>query len=263
VVANPKPVSSRYFIAYFDDLFAGKLYQFAALRTVQVVVFRISIIKLVHTSPVEFETVEQPSVDELAKGAIDRWSGDIIRCALGGELIDQLVGIEVLVPIEDLFEQVLFLVGVPQPARLKKLLVASQGSHRDRDRSQWFGFCHWLSFWNCRIRHGETWNGNSNLDDGLGPRWILDASNRLVRWKERDPIPRSPAYYILPAIISAERERFAANKSIELLDFMDEQSQPGAGVVGFCEAFLSWIIVETRVLGKTRSSKMESSLRSW
>ena len=171
VVANSKPVGSSDFIADFDDLFAGELDQFPALGTVQMVVFGISIVEFIHASAVEFEAVKQPGVDELTKGAIDGGAGhviratlgDIVRLAFGWQLIDQLIGIEVLMPIEDLFEQILFLVGIPKPSRLKELFIASQRGHGDRDRSQrfgfclWFGYCQWFGYWRWRVRHGEGW----------------------------------------------------------------------------------------------------------
>ena len=113
MVSHAKPVGSSDFIADFDDLFAGELDQLPALGTVQMIVFGISILELIHTSAVEFEAVKQPGVDELTKGSINGGTGHIIRASLGGKLIDQLIGIEVLVPIEDLFEQILFLIGVP------------------------------------------------------------------------------------------------------------------------------------------------------
>lgn len=111
-------MGSRDFIADFDNLFAGELDQLPALGTVQMVVFGISVIELIHASPVEFETVKQSRVDELTKGSINCGAGHIIRVALGGKLIDQLVSIEVLMPIEYLLEQILLLVGVPKPSRL-------------------------------------------------------------------------------------------------------------------------------------------------
>jgi len=157
VVANPKPVGSSDFIADFDDLFAGELDQFPALGTVQMVVFGISIVEFIHAPAVEFEAVKQPGVDELTKGAIDGGAGHVIRATLGGKLIDQLIGIEVLMPIEDLFEQILFLVGIPKASRLKELFIASQRGHGDRDRSQWFGYCQWFGYWRWRVRHGEDW----------------------------------------------------------------------------------------------------------
>lgn len=113
MVADPKPVSPCNFIANLDDLFTGELDQFPALGTVQVVVFGISVIEFIHASPVEFEAMQESCVDELSKRAVDSGSGHVVGCTLGGELIDELVGVEVFMPIEDLFEQVFFLVGVP------------------------------------------------------------------------------------------------------------------------------------------------------
>jgi hypothetical protein len=48
-------------------------------------------------------------------------------------LVDQLVGVEMGVPVEHLLEKEAFLLCVPQTSRLQKLLVSGQGRHRYRD----------------------------------------------------------------------------------------------------------------------------------
>lgn len=139
MVFDAEAVGSGNFIPDSNEFIAGKFDELTTLGAVQVVVLGVSVVKFVHASTVEFEAMEQTCVDEFLEGSIDGWAGDVVGSTPGGELIDQQIGIEMLVSIENLFEQELFLGGVPKSTGLEELLVALQRRHRNLDGLERFG----------------------------------------------------------------------------------------------------------------------------
>lgn len=134
VVFDSESVGAGDLIPQSDDFFAGKFDQLSAFGAVQVVVFGVAVVQFVHASAVEFEAVEESCVYEFLEGSIDGRPRDIVIRASRGKLVDQQIGVEMFVSVEDLIEQKLFLRSVSQPAALEEFLVALQGGHRDLDR---------------------------------------------------------------------------------------------------------------------------------
>jgi hypothetical protein len=118
MVFDAEAVGSSDFVTKPDNFIAGKFDQLSTLGAVQVVVFGVAVVEFVHASTVEFEAMEETCVDEFLEGSINGGTRDVVVRAFGGELIDKQIGIEMLVSVEDLFEQELFLGGVPESAGL-------------------------------------------------------------------------------------------------------------------------------------------------
>jgi hypothetical protein len=137
VVFDSESVGAGDLIPQLDDFFAGKFDQLSAFGAVQVVVFGIAVVQFVHASAIEFEAVEESCVYEFLEGSIDGRPRDIVIRASRGKLLDQQIGVEMFVSVEDLIEQKLFLRRVSQPTALEEFLVALQGGHRDLDRLEW------------------------------------------------------------------------------------------------------------------------------
>ncbi len=89
MVFDAKAVGSGNFISDSNEFIAGKFDELATLGAIQVVVFGVSVVEFVHASTVEFEAMEQTSVDEFLEGSIDGWAGDVVGRTARGELIDQ------------------------------------------------------------------------------------------------------------------------------------------------------------------------------
>lgn len=137
MVFDSESVGTGDLISQADEFFAGEFDQLSAFGAVQVIVFGIAVIQFVHASAVEFEAVKESCVYEFLEGSINSWPRDIIVGASRGELFDQQIGIEMLVSVEDLIEQELFLRRISQTAALEEFLVAFQGGQRNLDRLEW------------------------------------------------------------------------------------------------------------------------------
>jgi len=122
------------------ELLIVKLDQPLALLTMQVIVWWIPVVMLVDRSAVQLKAAKQAGVDKLLKRPVDRRARDIIGVALAGQLVDQLIGVKVLMLTEHPLHQKTPLVGVPQPSTLQVFLEPFQGTHRDGDRTQAAGF---------------------------------------------------------------------------------------------------------------------------
>lgn len=121
-------------VAQLHHLFALKLNQRMTLDAVQVIMLRIAVIVFVHATAVEFETSEQACIDKLFQRAIDSRPTNVIGLALARQLVDQLIGIKVLVTTENLLDQVSTLVGAPQSATLQILFESIGWRLRYADR---------------------------------------------------------------------------------------------------------------------------------
>lgn len=118
MVFDAKSVRSCDLVAKANDFIAGKLDQLPALGAIEVVVLGVPVVELVHAATVQFESVQKARVDELLEGSIYCRSGDVVRRSARGELLDEQICIEMLVPIEDLFEQKFLLQCVPKAPSL-------------------------------------------------------------------------------------------------------------------------------------------------
>ena len=118
------------------ELLVVKLDQHLALLAMQMIVRWVPVIKLVDRSAIELKAAEQACVDKFLERPVDRRTRDIIGVALAGQLVDQLIGVKVLMLTEYPLHQKTPLVGVPQPSTLQVLLEPLQGTHRNGDRTQ-------------------------------------------------------------------------------------------------------------------------------
>lgn len=137
VVFDSESVGAGDLVSQTDEFFAGEFDQLPAFGAVQMVVFGIAVIQFVHASAIEFEAVEESCVNEFLEGSVDSWPRDVVIRTSRGELFDQQIGVEMLVSVEDLIEQELFLRGISQSATLEEFLIAFQGGHRNLDRLEW------------------------------------------------------------------------------------------------------------------------------
>lgn len=89
----------------------------------------------VDAAAVEFESAKQPRIYEFFQGAINRWPTDVIFAAFSRQLIDELVGVKMLMATENLLHQETALLGFPKA-------TADQVLFKSLDRS----LCNFDSF---------------------------------------------------------------------------------------------------------------------
>lgn len=111
--------------------------QLAAFDAVEMVVLGVAIVVFVNAATVEFETSQKPCVDEFFERSVDSWAADVVRVPLARQLVDQLVGIEMLVSAKDLFDQKDLLLCLAQSATKQVLFKPLNGRLRDCDGFQW------------------------------------------------------------------------------------------------------------------------------
>jgi hypothetical protein len=122
MLASPKSVLSSNVIADFDKLITCELDQFVASRAVQMIMLWVSIIVFVNGSPTQLKAIQQARVNKLLKGPVNGRTRNIIGLSFGGQLLHELVRIEMLMPVEDPFQQKLALPRISQPFALKVFL---------------------------------------------------------------------------------------------------------------------------------------------
>lgn len=105
VISSPKSVEFCHGFAELQQLRTGEFNQFPAFRAVQMVVLGISVVVFINTAAVQFESIEKARIHKLPQRSIDSWAGDIVRGTFGRELLHQLIGIKMLMPIENLFDE--------------------------------------------------------------------------------------------------------------------------------------------------------------
>ena len=88
-----------------------KLDHFAALFTAHVFVLRIAVIVFVVHARAQLQSAQQAGIDQFAQGAIDRGPANAETGAF--HVVDQLVGIEVMVLAENEAHHVALLAGEP------------------------------------------------------------------------------------------------------------------------------------------------------
>jgi hypothetical protein len=86
------------------------------------VVLRVSVIQLVDGSPIKLKTLQQACVNEFPKRPIDSRGTDVVLLATAWQTINQLVGIKMVVLLENSLNEKFSLAGLSQPASLQVLL---------------------------------------------------------------------------------------------------------------------------------------------
>ena len=109
-------------MAELQQLHALKLDQFLAALAVQMIVLGIAVIVFIHRTPRQLELTQQPRVDKFVQRAVYRGTADVARFSLARQLVDQRVGIEVVVLAEHVIDQQAALLGVPHPATVQVFL---------------------------------------------------------------------------------------------------------------------------------------------
>jgi hypothetical protein len=86
------------------------------------IVLRIAIVMLIDAPPIEHEPPQQTGIHELIQSAINGRATDMSWLARLGKLLHELLGIEMLVPTEDMLNEVLPLLRDPHSAALQELV---------------------------------------------------------------------------------------------------------------------------------------------
>src|SRR5690349_3010437 len=81
----------------FDELVAD--------LAVEVVVLRIAVVVLVDGPAAERHLAEEPGFDQFVERAVDRGPADFFFVYTAAEAIDQLVGVEMVVTLEDVVDE--------------------------------------------------------------------------------------------------------------------------------------------------------------
>jgi len=90
-----------------------KFDQLIADRAMQVIVLGVAIVVFVDGSAAEGHAAQQPGIDEFVECAINGRPADLVAFGLLREIDNQLFGIEVIVPLEDMIDQNPPLLGDP------------------------------------------------------------------------------------------------------------------------------------------------------
>ena len=101
VAGDAEAVLASDFIAQLEQLVILELEELVALRAVEVVVLGIAVVVLIDAAAVKDEFSQQSRIDKLGQCAINGGPADVAGLPAGGELLHELVGIEMLVPGED------------------------------------------------------------------------------------------------------------------------------------------------------------------
>ena len=118
---DAESVFGSHFVADRDQLFALKLNQLPTTRAVEVIVLWIAVVVVVDRAAVKLKTIEQARVDTLAECSVHRRGADVVGFASARKPFDQFLGVEMIVLAEDLANQELALIGLPEAARLQVL----------------------------------------------------------------------------------------------------------------------------------------------
>ena len=102
MIASPKSVQLCNEVPNLQNIGTRELDQLPAFRTVQMIVLRVTVIMLVDTSAVQFESIQQTSIGKFSQRSVYRRPGNVVRFPFGREVLHQLIGVKMLMTIEDL-----------------------------------------------------------------------------------------------------------------------------------------------------------------
>jgi len=155
MAAHAKAMRSGHGVADLDDLIAVELEQLLALLAVEMIVLRIAVVMLIDSPPVEIHLSQDARIDHLGQRAIDGRPTGFFFTGLTDKHVDQLISVEMLVPLEDLLDDHAPLLRHALAAALQKLLESLERRQRDFDIFQ------------CKIRHNEP-HFNPEPDEAIG-----------------------------------------------------------------------------------------------
>lgn len=104
MIASPKSVLLCNGIPNLQNIGARELDQLPAFRAIQMIVLRVTVVMLVDTSSVQFESIQQSSIGKFTQRSVYRRPGNIVRFPLGREVLHQLISVKMLVTVEDLLD---------------------------------------------------------------------------------------------------------------------------------------------------------------
>src|SRR5262245_49232996 len=98
---------------HLERLFQGRTLEFdhlAAGAALEVFVLRVAVIVLVALARPQFQLAQQSGIDQFLEGAVDGGAAGLIAALL--QRVDELIGVEVVVLLEDVVDQIALLFGV-------------------------------------------------------------------------------------------------------------------------------------------------------
>lgn len=113
-----------------------ELNQLIANLAIQMIVLRVSIIVLVYGPAAKGHFAEQPGLDQFIQSAVNGGPADAVAVVPLGEAVDQLVGIKMIVPLENMIHQGTSLLGNPLPTDLQIFLKPLPRRKRDLNFTQ-------------------------------------------------------------------------------------------------------------------------------
>ena len=170
-------------IAECGELFAREFDELVAHLAVEVVVLRVAVIVLVHSPVAERHLPQEAGFDELIEGTIDCGPANFFAVVAGRVGVDQFVGVEMVMPLEDEIDQCTALLGGAFATALQVFLKPF--SRRERD----------LNFAEREVlRHGRV-EGRRFWVEGRNDRRRATAPKRLQH--ESEPPQKQSAACLL------------------------------------------------------------------
>ena len=123
-------------VANLLQLLAGKLDQLVALLTVKMIVLRVAVIVLINGPARQIHFPQQPRLDHLGQRPVDGRPADLAMIDNLGQIGEQLVSVEMLMPQRDLLDDDPPLDRHSLSAALQELGEPLERLERDLNRSQ-------------------------------------------------------------------------------------------------------------------------------
>ena len=102
MIASSKSVQFCNGISNLQNIGTRELDQLPAFSAIQMIVLGVTIVMFVNTSSVQFESIQQPSIGKFSQRTVNRRPGNIVGFPFGREVLHQLIGVKMLMTIEDL-----------------------------------------------------------------------------------------------------------------------------------------------------------------
>ena len=143
VAGDAEVVLLGYGVADVRQFFAAEFDQLVAHLAVEMVVLRVAVVVLVNGPAAERHLPQQARFDQLVQRAIDRGPADFLVLVLAGVRVDEFIGIEMVVTLEDEIDQRPPLLRGPLAAALQILLEPLLRRERDLDFAEGEFVGHW------------------------------------------------------------------------------------------------------------------------
>lgn len=128
-------------IAKLDELFVLELEQPITLGAVEMIVLRIAVVVFINGAAVEDKFAQESRIDEFRQRAINGRTADMARLPAGRQLLHELIGVEMLVPREDVLDQRQPLLRDPHAATLEEFDEPVAWREGDRNGAEGFIGC--------------------------------------------------------------------------------------------------------------------------